>query len=95
MVQCGPYYCMECGASSIGPFDSRRDLTADEKRTGWYASGAPVGDSANTYMGVPVDHKTAKRLYANGLLDPSGPEKHEHIAKCKALEDEDDSWPIG
>jgi hypothetical protein len=44
-------------------------LSSDEERTGWYAPGAPVGDSANTCAGVPVDHQTAKKLYAMGLLD--------------------------
>lgn len=72
MVQCGPYYCVSCGASSMGPHDSPRTLTLQEEKTGWYRPGSPVGDSANTRDGVPVDHKTAKRLYEMGLLDKKG-----------------------
>lgn len=25
LVQCGPYHCMECGASEIGPYDNYHD----------------------------------------------------------------------
>ena len=66
MQQCGPYYCENCGASQIGGFDTERDLTPEEKKTGWYKPGSPVGSSVNAVGGVPVDHKTAKRLYEIG-----------------------------
>jgi hypothetical protein len=69
MVQCGPYYCENCGASEIGPYDSPRELTEQENKTGWYGPGKPISDKANTFMGKPVDHKTAKALYNIGLLD--------------------------
>lgn len=69
MVQCGPYYCDDCGASQIGPHDSERKLSEQELKTGWYAPGEPVSDKANTFMGKPVDHITAKELYRKGLLD--------------------------
>jgi len=66
-VQCGPFVCMNCGASSIGPHDeNHRD--EDEERTGWFKPGN-VGTSANTVGGVHVDHQTAKGLYNSGLLD--------------------------
>ena len=69
MVQCGPYYCLTCGASEIGAYDDETRATAEESKIGWYGPGRPVSDKANTCMGVPVDHKTAKRLYEVGLLD--------------------------
>ncbi|GEA15545.1 hypothetical protein E308F_17890 [Moorella sp. E308F] len=68
--QCGPYYCPNCGASEIGPFDDEaRILTDEEKKTGWYKPGSPVSDKANTFKDCLVDHKTAKRLYEMGLLN--------------------------
>lgn len=73
LVQCGPFFCTNCGASSIGPYDEPRPLTYAERKTGWYRPGSPVSDKANTFMGIPVSHKTAKRLYEMGLLDPPGP----------------------
>lgn len=66
--QCGPYLCENCGASSVGVYD-KNELTEEEKRTGWYRAGK-IGSTANTFMGVHVDHKTARRLYRRGLLDP-------------------------
>jgi hypothetical protein len=64
-IQCGPYYCPDCGASEIGPFDPDRDdaHTADAKRTGWYPPGAPLSALANAIGGIPVDHQTAKAVY--------------------------------
>ena len=69
LVQCGPHYCTECGASSVGPFDTR-ELTDREKETRWYEPNSPVSELANTFHGTPVDHRTAKKLYDLGLLDP-------------------------
>lgn len=68
-VQCGPYYCENCQASEIGPNDKPRELSEKEKETGWYEPGEPLGSSANTCMGELVDHKTARKLYEQGLLD--------------------------
>ena len=67
-VQCGPYYCTECGASEMGPEDVLDDVTDEEARTGYYRGRhSPY---ANQVMGMLVDHKTAQRLYEFGLLDP-------------------------
>lgn len=84
--QCGPYYCYSCDASEIGPearggdirvgreeLDRRKaefiaTLDEDERRTGFYKGR--VSPYANTVGGTLVDHKTAKRLYEMGLLDP-------------------------
>jgi len=65
-TQCGPYHCMECGASEIGPNDEPRPLTDKEKKCWWYAPGTPPGSSANTIDGVIVDHKTADAFYRAG-----------------------------
>lgn len=69
LVQCGPYYCQNCLASQIGPYDKPRDLTEQEQKTGWYAPGAPLGSSVNSIDGVPVSHQVAKAAYRIGLLD--------------------------
>jgi hypothetical protein len=68
-VQCGPYYCENCKASSIGAYDDTTRATPEENKIGWYGPGKPVSDKANTCLGIPVDHKTAKKLYEAGLLD--------------------------
>lgn len=62
-TQCGPYHCEACGASEIGPYDERRPLTQDERRTGWYAPGAEPGSSANVIGGRIVSHREAKDAY--------------------------------
>lgn len=67
--QCGPYFCENCKASSIGTYDSPRQLTPKEIETGWYAPGKPVSDKANTLNGKLVDHVEALELYRVGLLD--------------------------
>lgn len=69
VIQCGPYYCPECNASEVGPYDTNRVLTEAEKLTGWYEPGSPVSETANTVGGVLVDHQTAKMFYDVGLLD--------------------------
>lgn len=68
MVQCGPYYCTECHASEASYLDTR-ELSNREKETGWYEPESPVSENANTVGGMLVDHKTAKAMYVNGLLD--------------------------
>lgn len=67
-IQCGPYYCPECGASEISSLD-KRELTQAEELTGWYRPFSPPSEHANTCGGQLVDHKTAKKLYDVGLLD--------------------------
>lgn len=82
MVQCGPYYCENCGASEIGPeagefnvekgvfeWNPKINFTEKEKETGWYEPGKPVSPYANTVNGVLVDHETARIAYRLGLLD--------------------------
>lgn len=80
-VQCGPFYCIECEASQIGPNDpifdpdknyhnpEGRELTDREKETWWYEPNTPVTSIANTFLSHLVDHKTAKKLYELGILD--------------------------
>jgi hypothetical protein len=68
-VQCGPYYCQRCKASEIGEFDTPRELTEDEKRTGWYAPGAPLGDKTNAIDGVPVSHQEMTAAYKDKWTD--------------------------
>lgn len=36
MQQCTPYGCPNCHAVEIGPHDEPKELTENEKRTGWY-----------------------------------------------------------
>jgi hypothetical protein len=68
-IQCGPYYCDNCGASEIGPeyFDPDFQATKEEKSTGYYRN--KLSPCANTFGGELVDHQTAKRLYEMGILD--------------------------
>lgn len=62
MVQCGPYYCSECGASSVGLYDPPRD-DPEAKRTGWYTPGTTCSPLANAIGCVPIDHDVARRVY--------------------------------
>lgn len=68
-MQCGPYFCENCHASQIGPYDSPSILNEKEKETGWYKPGRPVNKVCNTYQGDLVSHTLAKALYRKGLLD--------------------------
>lgn len=61
--QCGPYHCENCGASEIGPFDEKRELSEAEHKTGWYAPGAEPGSSANVIVGRIVSHVQARETY--------------------------------
>ena len=63
MTQCGPYHCMFCGASEIGPHDEEREYTEDEKRTGWYTPNSEPGSSVNVVGGKIVSHKEALAVY--------------------------------
>lgn len=63
MVQCGPYHCLICGASEIGPHDDHRELTENEKVTNWYAPNSEPGSSANVIDGKIVSHRQMKRAY--------------------------------
>lgn len=63
MIQCGPYYCQNCGASEIGPYDEERSLSEEERSCGWYAPGSEPGSSANVIDGKVVNHRVAKETY--------------------------------
>lgn len=69
MVQCGPYHCMNCLASEIGPYDKPRELTAKEKETGWYAPGEEPGSSANVIGGKIVTHQEMQSAYRNEFMN--------------------------
>lgn len=63
MVQCGPYHCMSCKASEIGPYDKPRTLTAQETATGWYAPESEPGSSANVIDGEIVSVARMQQAY--------------------------------
>jgi len=79
MVQCGPFHCMQCGASQIGPYDDTFDpyrtfwaepqkpkdrvLTKRESETHWYEPNTPPGPSANVIGGHIVSHQVMKKIY--------------------------------
>lgn len=52
--QVGPYHCVECGASQIGPHDKPRPRTPKEHITNWYEPGSEPGSSANVIGGKIV-----------------------------------------
>lgn len=72
VVQCGPYHCISCGASEIGPNDKERDLTERERKAGWYAPGTDPGSSANVIGGKIVSHHEAKAAYHARFSGPEG-----------------------
>lgn len=67
-VQCGPYHCEACSASEIGPYDEERELSADERRTGWYAPGNEPGSSANVIGGRVVTHRQMDAAYRSEFV---------------------------
>ena len=66
-VQSGPWICDDCGATSIGAFDTN-EVTEEEKKNGWYSPGK-IGSTVNTFKGKPVGHVQANILYRAGILD--------------------------
>jgi len=72
LVQCGPFYCLNCKASEASYRDTRK-LTPREEETGWYLPGTPVSETANTVGGQLVNHIAAKTFYNEGLLDTDLP----------------------
>ena len=68
-IQCGPYFCTNCGASQIGLYDNTESVSKEELRIGWYKPHSPMGSSVNTYNGKYVKHDEALELYKLGLLD--------------------------
>lgn len=63
MVQCGPYHCESCDASEIGAYDERRELSSQERDTGWYAPHSEPGSSTNVIGGEIVSADTMKAEY--------------------------------
>lgn len=64
-IQCGPYLCVGCGASEMGPEAGPggvENATEEENRKGWYRAGR-VSPHANTFLGELVSHEVAKALY--------------------------------
>lgn len=68
MQQVGPFHCMACGASEIGTYDEERELTEQEKKTGWYAPGAEPGSSANVIDGKIVSHTEINKAYRDEFV---------------------------
>lgn len=66
-IQCGPYYCQNCKASEIGPFDDLRPLTDEENRTNWYSPESKLGSLVNQFNGKPISHHLAKEFYRAGI----------------------------
>lgn len=67
-VQCGPYICENCGATSIGAFDQNHK-TEEEIATGWFRPGN-IGTSVNTSGGrIVASYRDAEDLYRAGMLD--------------------------
>lgn len=75
-VQCGPFHCLSCRATEIGPYDEPRELTEKERATGWYASGRPPGSSANVIGGEVVDHIAMQGAY-NARFGGGSPDWHD------------------
>ena len=63
MVQCGPFHCVECGASERGAYDEPRELSDIEKKTGWYEPDSEPGSSAIVIDGRVVGYHEMKRVY--------------------------------
>lgn len=71
MVQCGPFHCLQCGASEIGPHDEERELSEEELTSGWYAPGSEPGSSANVVGGKIVSANLMRAEYrAEFILNP-------------------------
>lgn len=62
-VQCGPYHCIHCEASQIGPYDEKRELSEQEKDCGWYAPHSEAGSSVNVVGGKIVSANTMDKTY--------------------------------
>ncbi len=69
LVQCGPYHCDFCGASQIGPYDEKRELTDIEKKTNWYAPNSIPGSSANVINGKVVSAEIMRANYQKHFQD--------------------------
>lgn len=65
-VQCGPYHCLQCNASEIGPFDKASPSDV-EKTTGWYVPGR-VSEHVSTISGQIISSDVALAMYKQGLV---------------------------
>ena len=68
-VQCGPYHCLSCKATEIGPYD-KSTRTVREQELGWYAPhSANLPDTVSTINGQFVSADLALSLYRRGRVD--------------------------
>lgn len=68
LTQAGPFHCIACHASEIGPYDKARDLDECEVRTGWYKPQSEPGSSANVLGGKVVSHAEMLAAYRAQFL---------------------------
>lgn len=61
--------CEETGIDKPFILPDTATITDEEFETGWFKPGSPLGSTVNTHNGEYVDHKTARELYKQGLLD--------------------------
>jgi hypothetical protein len=81
-TQCGPYHCEQCGASEIGSFDDEtRQLSDQEKSTGWYGPDHPPSDKANVIAGKIVSHRQMKETYKDHFKGNSLWEDKDYVAE--------------
>lgn len=83
MMQCGPYHCLSCGASEIGPYDEDRPLSDQESKFKWYAPGAEPGSSANVINGRIVSAEEMRAAYRADYPRIASDEWREEIRKPK------------
>ena len=60
-IQCGPYHCLQCKASQMGPEDVPG--TKDQERTGWFEPEHEPSPSANVIHGEIVSHRVMRKEY--------------------------------
>ena len=66
-IQCGPYICLDCGASEIGAYD-KTPATELEKEKGWYAPDNH-SEHVSTISGKIINSAEALALYRAGVVD--------------------------
>lgn len=69
LQQAGPFHCVSCEASEVGPYDDREGRDDIDPATGWYKPGAPAGSSANVdESGKIITHYEADTLYRTKVM---------------------------
>lgn len=65
MVQSGPYWCANCGASEASAYNENAESRPDyDAKTGWYRPGAPLDELANKdAAGNPIGWQEADTAY--------------------------------